>query len=94
MTFGRTAGILVGVGMMGTIIFGIWLAIHVELRALGRLDPRLAGALGDRGLGRRPGRARVRERAGRGPRGRNPVSDDQERAVLAILILMIWKPGA
>ena len=30
MRFGRTAGILVGVGMMGAIIFGIWLAIEVD----------------------------------------------------------------
>ena len=28
--FGRTGGILVGVGMMGTIVFGIWLAIDVD----------------------------------------------------------------
>jgi len=30
MTYGRTAGILVGVGMLGAIIFGVWLAIHEE----------------------------------------------------------------
>ena len=30
MRFGRTAGIVVGVGMMGAIIFGIWLAIDVD----------------------------------------------------------------
>ena len=30
MVFGRTGGILVGVGMMGALIFGIWLAIDVD----------------------------------------------------------------
>ena len=30
MRFGQTAGIAVGVGMMGAIIFGIWLAIDVD----------------------------------------------------------------
>ena len=30
MRFGRTAGIVVGVGMMGAIFFGVWLAIYVD----------------------------------------------------------------
>ena len=30
MSYGRFFGIVVGVGMMGAIIFGIWLAIHID----------------------------------------------------------------
>ena len=30
MRFGRTAGIVVGIGMMGAIFFGVWLAIYLD----------------------------------------------------------------
>ena len=30
MRFGRTAGVVVGVGMMGAIFFGVWLAIDLD----------------------------------------------------------------
>ncbi len=79
MTYGRTAGILVGVGMMGDDhLRDLAGDLPRRLPALGRLDPRLARALGDRRLGRRPGGSGVREWAG-GPRRRNPVPDDQQR---------------
>ena len=57
MRFGRTAGIVVGVGMMGAIIFGIWLAIDVDGYELwDLLDPGLDRDLGDFRLGGRTGR--------------------------------------
>ena len=57
MRFGRTAGIVVGVGMMGAIIFGIWLAIDIdgyELWDAWILASIVIWAIS--GLGRRPGR--------------------------------------
>lgn len=95
MRFGRTAGILVGVGMGVALVFGIWLAIDVDgyelwdawilaSLVLWVLATWAGGASGrafggDAGGGRRAG---IRYQA------LNSVG------VLAILVLMIWKPGA
>ncbi len=95
MRFGRTAGILVGVGMVGVIIFGIWLAIHVDGYEL--WDPWIlasivlwaisgwAGALAGRSFEKDPVGGR---QAGIRFQAINSVG------LFVILILMIWKPGA
>ena len=94
MTYGRAAGILVGVGMMGAIIFGVWLAIHEEayqvwdgwilaslvLWAIGGWAGGQAGRAFESGPGGRAGGIRFQTI--------NSV------AVVIILVLMIWKPGA
>jgi uncharacterized membrane protein len=95
MRFGRIGGPLAGVGGIGTIVFGIWLAIDVDgyelwdgwilasliLWAVGTWSGTQAGKEFQRdAIGRR--RAGIRLQA------LNTV------AVLVILILMIWKPGA
>ena len=78
MTYGRTAGILVGVGMMGAIIFGVWLAIHVEAYQVWDgwiLASLVLWAIGG-WAGGQAGRAF--ESGGR-PRRRDPLPDDQQR---------------
>jgi len=94
MTYGRTAGILVGVGMMGTIIFGIWLAIYLDAYQL--WDGWILASLVLWAIGGWAG-----GQAGRsfesGPEGRAAGIRFQtinSVAVLIILVLMIWKPGA
>ena len=76
MTYGRTAGILVGVGMMGAIIFGVWLAIHEEAYQVWDgwiLASLVLWAIGG-WAGGQAGRAFES-----GPRGRDPFPDDQQR---------------
>ena len=92
MRFGRIAGPLVGVGTMGTLVFGIWLALDVDRYHI--WDAWIVAALVlwavAGGTGARAGKAFAvggRE-AGVRLQAVNTV------AVLAILVLMIWKPGA
>jgi uncharacterized membrane protein len=95
MRFGRSAGILVGVGMMGAIIFGIWLAIDVDGYELwdGWILASLvlwaiagwAGGQAGRAFEADPVAGRAK-----GIRFHAIASI----GVLLILILMIWKPGA
>lgn len=94
-TFGRVAGPLVGVGMTGVLVFGIWLAIDVDGYELwdGWILASLvlwafAGFVGGRG-GQAFERDPVAGRAA-GIRYQTLAS----AAVLVILVLMIWKPGA
>jgi uncharacterized membrane protein len=95
MTYGRTAGILVGVGMMGAIIFGIWLAIDLDAYQLWDgwiLASLVLWAIGG-WAGGQAGRAFERDPiAGRAAGIRFQTINSV--AVLLILILMIWKPGA
>jgi hypothetical protein len=93
--FGRIAGPLVGVGMMGAIIFGIALAIDSEnfhpwdgwiVAAL--VLWMVAGAAGGQ-AGRTFERDPV---AGRSAGIRFQVINSS--SIIAILVLMIWKPGA
>jgi uncharacterized membrane protein len=95
MRFGRSAGILVGVGMMGAIVFGIWLAIDVDGYEL--WDPWILASLVlwafSGWAGGEAGKAFAADPVGRREAGirfqaLNTVG------VLVILILMIWKPGA
>jgi len=95
MRFGRTAGIVVGAGMIGAIFFGVWLAIDVDGYELwdgwilasiviwaisGWAGGQAGKAFGGDAVGGR--QAGVRYQA------INSVG------LFIILILMIWKPGA
>ncbi len=94
MTYGRTAGILVGVGMMGAIIFGVWLAIHEEAYQVWDgwiLASLVLWAIGG-WAGGQAGRAFESGPGGRAAGIRFQTINSV--AVLIILVLMIWKPGA
>jgi uncharacterized membrane protein len=94
MVYGRTAGIIVGVGMMVALIFGIWLAIDVEAYQLWDgwiLASLVLWAIGG-WAGGQAGRAFESGPAGREAGIRFQTINSV--AVLIILVLMIWKPGA
>ena len=95
MRFGRVAGILVGVGMGGALAFGIWLAIYVDGYELwdGWILASLVLWMVATWAGGRSGKAFTDDpvggrRLGIGFQALNSIG------VLAILVLMIWKPGA
>ena len=95
MRFGRLGGILVGAGMMVALVFGIWLAIDVDAYELwdGWILASLilwafAGAMGARG-----GQAFEKDPVGGRAAGIR-YQAITSLAILAILLLMIWKPGA
>jgi hypothetical protein len=95
MRFGRSAGILVGIGMVGVVIFGIWLAIHVDGYEL--WDPWILASIVIWAISGWAG-----GQAGRAFES-DPVAGRQKGirlqavnsvGLFVILILMIWKPGA
>ncbi len=95
MRFGHVAGILVGAGMGGAIVFGIWLALEVdgyELWDAWILASLVLWAIAG-WAGAESGRAFARDpiagrRMGIRLQALNSVG------ILVILVLMIWKPGA
>jgi uncharacterized membrane protein len=95
MTYGRFFGILVGVGMVSALVFGIWLAIDAEAYKLWDgwiLASLVLWAIGG-GAGGQAGKAFEADPiAGRAKGIRFQAINTV--AVLLILILMIWKPGA
>jgi hypothetical protein len=95
MRFGRIVGPLVGVGMMGTLVLGIWLAIDSSgyqpwdgwiVAAL--VLWAVAGATGTRA-----GRKFQADPVG-GRQAGIRLQAVNTLLILAILVLMIWKPGA
>ncbi|MGE5689012.1 MAG: DUF2269 family protein [Pseudomonadota bacterium] len=93
--YGRLAGPLVGVGMVGTILLGIWLAIDLE-----RYHPWDAWIVASIVLwavggwaGGKAGREFDRDPVGGRPAGIR-YQAFLSLAVVVILVLMIWKPGA
>jgi uncharacterized membrane protein len=95
MWFGRLGGILVGAGMMVTLVFGVWLAIDVDRYEL--WDGWILGSLILWALGAWAG-----GRAGK-EFSRDPIAGRRAGirfqalnsiAVFVILLVMIWKPGA
>jgi uncharacterized membrane protein len=95
MSYGRFFGIVVGVGMTGAIIFGIWLAIHVDGYELwdGWILVSLVLWAATAWAGGQAGRAFEADPvAGRAKGIRYQAI--ASIGVLLILILMIWKPGA
>ena len=95
MRFGRAAGILVGVGMMGAIVFGVWLAIQVDGYELwdGWILASLLLWAAAGWAGTEAGKAFAGDSSGgRAARIRYQVLNSV--GLLVILVLMIWKPGA
>jgi hypothetical protein len=95
MRFGNLGGPLVAIGMAGTLVFGIWLAIQHDrfqvwdawvIAAL--VLWALAGWTGDRA-----GKEFRRDPVG-GRRAGIVFQALTTVGVVAILVLMIWKPGA
>jgi hypothetical protein len=85
----------VSVGALGTVVFGVWLAIVDD--AYHVWDGWIVAAIvlwaAGTGLGQRAGTAF----AGSGPAARRngiALHAASSAAVLAVLVLMIWKPGA
>ena len=96
MSFGRFAGILVGVGMMGTILLGIWLAIDVDGYEVWDgwiLASLVLWAIGGWAAGK-AGKEWAQEDPVAARRGGIRFQAINTVAVLVILVLMIWKPGA
>jgi uncharacterized membrane protein len=95
MRFGRVGGALVGVGMMGTIIFGIWLAIDVDGYELwdGWILASLVLWAIAAWSGGKAGKEFQEDPVGRRRSGIRFQSFNS-LLVLVILVLMIWKPGA
>ena len=94
MTYGRVGGPLVGIGMVGTVLLGIWLAIDAEGYQLwdGWILASLILWAVAGWAGGQAGRAFQKD----------PVAGRQtgirfqaltSLAVFVILVLMIWKPG-
>jgi hypothetical protein len=87
--------VAVSVGALGTIVFGVWLAIVQD--AYHVWDGWIVAAIvlwaAGTGLGQRAGTAF----AASGPQARRQgvvLQAASSAAILAVLVLMIWKPGA
>jgi hypothetical protein len=95
MRFGRTAGIVVGIGMMGAVIFGIWLAIEVDGYEL--WDPWILASLVIWAIagwaGVQSGKAFTSDAVG-GRQAGIRYQAINSAGLFVILLLMIWKPGA
>ncbi|MEJ7792630.1 MAG: hypothetical protein WKF65_11735 [Gaiellaceae bacterium] len=95
MRFGRTGGILVGAGLAGAIIFGVWLTIYDERYQL--WDVWILVSLALWALAAWAGTQAGRAFAGDEDGGRQAGIRFQALnsvGILVILVLMIWKPGA
>jgi uncharacterized membrane protein len=95
MRLGAVAGPLVGVGMTGTLIFGIWLALNVDRYEV--WDGWILGALVLWAVGGWAG-GRSGKLFQEDPVGNREAAIRfqaiNSAAIILILILMIWKPGA
>jgi uncharacterized membrane protein len=96
MSYGRFFGIVVGAGMMTALVFGIWLAIDVDGYEL--WDGWILASLVLWAVGGWAGGKAGKEWAQDDPvaarRGGIRFQAINTVAVLVILVLMIWKPGA
>ena len=97
LSLARPASIAVMVGVAGTLIFGVWLAIHVDGYELwdGWILSSLVLWVIGAGAGERSGRA-LTPVGDAYPAWRRGVLLHTVASVAAvvILVLMIWKPGA
>ena len=87
-------GAVTGIGTIGTLVFGIWLAIYVDGYEL--WDGWILASLVLWTIGGWAG-GRAGKEFERGPEGRQGWLRFQalnSLLILAILVLMIWKPGA
>ena len=88
------ANVLWDVGGLGTLVLGIWLALEVD--GYGLLDGWILGAFALWAIATETGR-RAREQlapAEGEARGATLMHWLRTLAVLGLLVLMIWKPGA
>ena len=95
LRFGRISGILVGVGMITALVFGIWLAIDVDAYELWNgwiLASLVLWAIGG-WAGGQAGRAFESDALANRAKGIRFQAINSV-AVLVILVLMLWKPGA
>ena len=95
MRFGRTAGIVVGAGMMGAIFFGVWLAIYLDGYQL--WDPWILASIVIWAISGWAGGQAGKAFAGDAVGGRQAGIRYQainSVGLFIILVLMIWKPGA
>jgi hypothetical protein len=93
----RVGTVTIGVGSVGTIVFGVWLAIAYDAYQV--WDGWVIAAIVLWAIGTEAGR-----RAGVAVAGEAPTAEAQQRAILLhsisslaillILVDMIWKPGA
>jgi hypothetical protein len=95
MRFGRTAGIVVGAGMMGAIFFGVWLAIYLDGYQL--WDPWILASIVIWAIagwaGGESGKAFASDAVG-GRQAGIRYQAINSVGLFIILVLMIWKPGA
>ena len=93
-SYGRFFGMVVGVGMMSALIFGIWLAIHEDAYQVwdGWILASLVLWMIGGGAGGQAGKAFEANPPDRAKGIRFQTISSV--ALLLILILMIWKPGA
>jgi uncharacterized membrane protein len=93
--FGRVGGPLVGVGMMGAVIFGIWLAIDDDAYHIwdGWILASLILWAISGAVGGRAGQTFEKDPVGGRAAGIR-FQAISSVLILAILLLMIWKPGA
>jgi hypothetical protein len=95
MTYGRFFGILVGVGMTGAIVFGIWLAIHEDAYQVWDgwiLASLVLWAIAGWAGGQAGRTFEADPVAGRAAGIRYQAINSA--GLLLILVLMVWKPGA
>ena len=93
------AEILWGVGGLGTLVFGIWLALNrpeYEIWTAGS-SPRLSSGCSRRDRERRPAggcRRRAMTRPSRSTAAPRSPTGCGSSGVVLLLIVMVWKPGA
>ena len=95
LQFGRISGILVGAGMMAALVFGIWLAIDLDAYELWNgwiLASLVLWAIGG-WAGGKAGKAFESDPLANRAKGIR-FQAINSLAVLVILVLMLWKPGA
>jgi hypothetical protein len=95
LQFGRSSGILVGVGMTAALVFGIWLAIDLDAYELWNgwiLASLVLWAIGG-WAGGQAGKAFESDPLANRAKGIR-FHAINSIAVLVILVLMLWKPGA
>ena len=95
MRFGRPAGGLIGAGMGGVLVFGIWLAIDVDGYELwdGWILASLVLWIVAAWAGGQAGQTFERDPVGERREGVR-FQAVYSIVILIILVLMIWKPGA
>ena len=80
------------VGGVGTLVLGIWLALHLE--QYGLFDGWILGAIGLWMVATGLGQSVIRRRAAGETAAIDTMHWLRTLAVIGLLVLMLWKPGA